>query len=291
MRFNFFVITGCVSAIALISVVAFAQVAPDEAARESSVPGPPQQIAPDLTPSDPDAIAPDISPVEDAPIDVPANPQSEWAPDINLDAQEEADMDTGTLQPKAKPRKILSDVGENVLGTGSWNAPNNRDAAHAKLLSRESRRARAVDPIKRSDLIKLSRIMGALHALRVSCAGREDQTYRSRMATMLDLEAPDSGALRDPLVDAFNSGFQAYGRGTGACPADARTQEASLAKDGYAVARIMSARYRPPPIVVATLPPASQSRQNVQSVSKAATPKASTAAPAERANWNGTVPN
>ena len=291
MRFNFFAITGCVSAIALISVVAFAQVAPDEAPRESSVPGPPQQIAPDPAPSDPDDITPDTPPVEDAPVDVPANPQSEWAPDINLDAQEDADMDTGMLRPKAKPRKILSDVGENVLGTGGWSAPSNHYAAHAKLLSRESRRARAIDPIKRSNLTKLSRIMGALHALRVSCAGREDQTYRSRMATMLDLEAPDNGALRDPLVDAFNSGFQAYGRGAGACPADARAQEASLAKDGYAVARIMSARYRPPPIVVATLPPASRSRQNVQSVIKAVAPKAPEAAPAERANWNGTVPN
>jgi predicted secreted protein len=51
--------------------------------------------------------------------------------------------------------------------------------------------------------------------------------------------------LRDPLVDAFNAGFQSYGQGTASCPTDRSVQEAKLAKDGFRLAKQMAALYRP----------------------------------------------
>ena len=295
-------ITSCVCCLALGSVVALAQSTPPEAAPQ--VKAVEAVTEPISAPTDePQANAPTIAaesaPVEDAPVDVPGGSQSNWAPDINLDAQNQEDQASTTPKRKAKPRKILSDAGENVLGTGSWSQSGGSEAAQTQLLSRANRRERAVDPIKRSELTKLSRVMGALHALRVSCSGRDDQTYRSRMATMLDLEAPDSGALRDPLVDAFNGGFQANGRGASACPSDARVQEASLAKDGYMVARTLSTRYRTVPKAQTALPPATQPRVNVAPIASAPapTPAAAPAASAPqkpkaaRPSWTVSTPN
>ena len=269
MAIRSLVIISCVSAMALGSVVALGQSVPEQ---PSSIVGVP--VSPQAAGSEPTAAAEGAqAPVEDAPIEVPDPAQANWAPDINLDAQNQPDITTTTPARKATPRKVLSDAGENVLGTGGWSQSSTSDATQAQLLSRAGRRERPIDPLKRSDLTKLSRVMGALHALRVSCSGRDDQTYRSRMATMLDLEAPDSGGLRDPLVDAFNGGFQAYGRGASACPSDARVQEASLAKDGYALATTMGTRYRPKAQMAAPLPPANQPRQDA------------------RASWNKSSPD
>jgi uncharacterized protein (TIGR02301 family) len=318
MKTRFAIIMGCVSLLALGSAVALAQSAPQylpvqdlpvEAPVVSTPPEPAAAPAPaqaNSTPPpapNPSASPPsdaEPSPVEDAPVDVPASTQSDWAPDINLDAQTQADAATRTPQRKPKPRKILSDAGENALGTNSWSQSANSEAAEAALLARSTRRERKVDPVKRAELTKLSRIMGALHALRVSCSGRDDQTYRSRMATMLDLEAPDSGELRDPLVDAFNGGFQVYGRGASVCPTDARVQEAALAKEGIVLARTLGARYRPAPKVAAKLPPANQPRVNAvpvasasaarKNVAPAAAPNAGKAVPA-RPTWTNSTSN
>jgi uncharacterized protein (TIGR02301 family) len=274
------IILASVSLLALVSAVAFAQNAAPEAAAVPVAESEPGASAPPPAPASDRVVADDSDPddgskpVEDAPIDVPASARSDWAPDINLDAIAEESSAPASAKPRSKPRKILSDAGENVLGTGSWSSAN----AEAELLSRSQRRARPIDPLKRSDLTKLSRVMGALHALRVSCSGRDDQTYRSRMATLLDLEAPQNAELRDPLVDAFNGGFQAYGRGASTCPTDARVQEASLAKEGFGLARALSTRYRPVPKAVAALPPASQPRQNVAALPKAKEPA--------QASWN-----
>lgn len=144
--------------------------------------------------------------------------------------------------PPRRPRPQLSDAGDppplaGASGTGH---------ADQALIEREQRRDRPVDPAKRAELVGLAHTLGALHALRVSCDGRGDQTWRSRMATLLDLEAPASGTLRDPLVVAFNGGFQAGGRGIATCPQDPRTREASLARQGRQLALQLAARYRPP---------------------------------------------
>jgi uncharacterized protein (TIGR02301 family) len=265
-------IAACASIAALGSVVALAQTAPQEAASEAY--NPPSAASADVaneTLPNTVAAAPATStpePIEDAPVDVPATSQNDWAPDINLDALPKDTSSSNGYVRRVKPRKNLSDAGEDMVGSGSWSQGHASASAQAELLARATRRERPLDPLKRSDLTKLSRIMGALHALRVSCEGRDDQTYRSRMATMLDLEAPGNGDLRDPLVDAFNGGFQAYGRGASVCPTDRRAQEANLAKDGHTLARALSERYRPVPLAAKQLPPASQPRQNGANPSK-----------------------
>jgi uncharacterized protein (TIGR02301 family) len=264
MKSRSHLLLSSIAIVALGSAMAMAQTAPPE---PEPAPAPVAINAPQAAAPPEAAPTPEVSQeggppdsIEDAPVDVEASPRSEWAPDINLDAQNQAtETKVARYGRTVKPRKILSDAGENNLGASSWTSAN----ADAELLSRGQRRARPVDPVKRADLSRLSRVMGSLHALRVSCAGRDDQTYRSRMATLLDLEAPASGDLRDPLVDAFNGGFQTYGRGAGACPANARAQEAALAKDGLAVARKLGSQYRPAPKVAKTLPPANQPRQNI----------------------------
>lgn len=278
---------SAVAIVALGSAMAVAQTAPPEvteapAAAPSSGPQPPGP-APTYGGQEIQA-GNETNDIEDAPVEVEAQPTTDWAPDINLDAIREAreERKIARVPGRAVRRKVLSDAGDGTLETSNW---SNADA-DAQLLSRSQRRARPVDPAKRADLTGLSRVMGALHALRVSCAGRDDQTYRSRMATLLDLEAPPSGDLRDPLVDAFNGGFQTHGRGAGACPADARNQEANLAKDGLALARKLASQYRPAPKVVASvLPPANQPRQNV---AIAPAPPAPPAAPppSKSASWN-----
>ncbi|MEN9856767.1 MAG: hypothetical protein RLZZ157_1893 [Pseudomonadota bacterium] len=231
----------------LWSVVAFAQPNPQEPdqspevtpaiARPEAAPSPPQQ-AQDTAPQAPAAA------VEDAPIDEPPAQPVTWEAAPNYG---QAPAPKPEKQRPKRPRKTLSDSKANNLVLGgdglTWEAGD--DAPQVGAQARQ--RARKLDPAKRSELMRLSRVMGALHALRVSCSGRDDQTYRSRMATLLDLEAPDDNGLRDPLVDAFNGGFQTHGRGTTLCAPDARNQEAALAKEGFKLAQILAARYRPAP--------------------------------------------
>jgi uncharacterized protein (TIGR02301 family) len=143
----------------------------------------------------------------------------------------------------ARRRPQLSDAGSPSPLEGAGNP----SAADQALIAREPRLERDVEPAKRAELTGLARTLGALHALRVSCGGRDDQTWRSRMATLLDLEAPASGTLRDPLVVAFNGGFQAGGRGIATCPTDPRAAEARLARQGRQFALALAARYRPAP--------------------------------------------
>jgi uncharacterized protein (TIGR02301 family) len=201
------------------------------------------------------AVAPDPGPIviESAPADPDFDPAAGMAPEDG--AGFEAGMEAGefveaqdtvtpsTPTPARRPRRALNDAG--ATGAIEWVTPPGATPAEQALIERAQRRERTLDPALRSELTRLSRTLGAMHALRVACAGREDQTWRSRMATLLDLEAPSGGAIRDPLVDAFNSGFQARSRGAGPCPADARAQEAALARDGRLVALGLAARYRP----------------------------------------------
>jgi uncharacterized protein (TIGR02301 family) len=144
-----------------------------------------------------------------------------------------------------RPRRALSDAGASAAV--EWVAPRGGGAAEQALIDRAQRRERTVSPQMRGQLVQLSRTLGALHALRVACAGRDDQTWRSRMATLLDLEAPSGGSLRDPLVDGFNAGFQTHGRGAGPCAETARAQEAALSREGRVVALALAAHYRPAP--------------------------------------------
>lgn len=196
------------------------------------------------------------APIEDGPVDIPQDAPMEWTPE----ASPEPAAEVPYRPARQKARKVLRDVEGLNADYSAYGDP----AAEAQgAVADNQRRARAIDPIKRANLTRLARVLGSLHALRVSCSGREDQTYRSRMATLLDLEAPDNSALRDPLVDSFNAGFQAFGQGTATCPADRSAQEARLAKDGFGLAKQMAALYRP-----AAAPSADQTKQPDSKLSK-----------------------
>jgi len=181
---------------------------------------------------------------EDAPIDIPQEAPQDFVPDAGSTSSADMAADAPYQPMRQKTRKALRDV-DNQSGSEVDYGDGGARAPEQALAVDNQRRARAIDPAKRNTLSRLARVLGSLHALRVSCSGREDQTYRSRMSTLLDLEAPDASALRDPLVDAFNAGFQAYGQGSASCPSDRNAQEAKLAKDGFRLAKQMAASYRP----------------------------------------------
>jgi uncharacterized protein (TIGR02301 family) len=219
------------------------QVPPAEAFQPASAPpeDAPAEVAPDGTAGAGDwAAGPDET-------SAGAEPEVMWELDRPLPG-----YDAPATPARRRPQ--LSDAGSPSPLEGA----SNQAAANQALLAREPRLQREIEPAKRAELTGLARTLGALHALRVSCGGRDDQTWRSRMATLLDLEAPASGTLRDPLVIAFNGGFQASGRGVATCPADPRAAEARLARQGRQFALALAARYRPPPAPAAAGPQGAQ---------------------------------
>jgi uncharacterized protein (TIGR02301 family) len=222
--------------------------APPEAVIIPALPGPvpqPPQAAASAEPVYSDA------PAEDAAVELPEDASVAWtASDVPVS---EAAAPGAISQPAprrtGRPRIALSDAGGSA-----WDD----SAADRALIEREPRRERELDPVKRSKLTELSRLLGRMHALRVSCGSRDDQTWRSRMATLLDLEAPSGGNLRDPLVEAFNAGFQTGGRGTASCPPDQRAAEGALAAQGRRLALALAADYRAPAQVTAPAAAAAQ---------------------------------
>jgi uncharacterized protein (TIGR02301 family) len=178
-----------------------------------------------------------VTVVEDAPVEIPQDMPMDWSPDPNQDV---GVADAPRRVPQERRKTLRNVEGLESEDDGFANRATERET----VMSDNPRRARPINPEKHADLTRLARLLGSLHALRVSCTGREDQTYRSRMSTLLDLEAPEASALRDPLVDSFNAGFQAYGQGSATCPTDHSAQEAKLAKDGFRLAKQMAALYR-----------------------------------------------
>ncbi len=186
---------------------------------------------------------------------LPANPEAVTAPQQNQTNNEVAAPDVQIpdefapdLPPEDTPptpqvkKQTLKDAGYDGTYDGEvyWqNSPEDQ-----QIIAATPHRKREIEPAKKTKLMELSRIMGALHALRVSCMGAGDQTYRSKMATMLDLEAPSAEYIRDPLIVAFNSGFESLGQGQNPCPSDKDTREASYAKQGRAIALQMAQIYR-----------------------------------------------
>lgn len=135
---------------------------------------------------------------------------------------------------------ILEDAGHNqdIAPSVFGNSDDRR------IINSTLHRKREMDPAKQAELTELSRILGGLHALRSACNGPADQTYRSKMTSMLDLEAPDSSQFREPLIVAFNFGFRENGGADGQCAEDKNAaKEAALAKIGRKFALKMAARY------------------------------------------------
>jgi|GEM_PF-1634033 len=178
---------------------------------------------------------------------IPADDQ--FTPEPDLPPNEPLPSETIGEQKTVK-RRTLQDVGTTDY-IETWTEPEEQNQA---IIAQTVHRRREIDPAKLSNLTELSRIFGSLHALRVSCVGQQDQTFRSKMATMLEMEAPVANYIRDPLIIAFNSGFAAGGRGEQSCPRDKESREANLARTGRNISLAMVRFYSPPIAPAANAP-------------------------------------
>jgi uncharacterized protein (TIGR02301 family) len=99
--------------------------------------------------------------------------------------------------------------------------------------------ATAAPPVRtaeqRQTLIDLAFVLGEAHALHRVCAGPTDDTWRGRMAKLIETEAP-AEALKAKLSDSFNAGFTAKDAQAKDCASAAPT-EALVAKRGAELAR------------------------------------------------------
>jgi uncharacterized protein (TIGR02301 family) len=95
------------------------------------------------------------------------------------------------------------------------------------------------------DAADLARVLGAAHAIRVRCNGRDDQYWRRYMADMLAYEAPESGNLRSSLVREFNESFSDTSEDYLVCDPVAVAAESRFAEDGQKIATRLATHYFP----------------------------------------------
>ena len=88
--------------------------------------------------------------------------------------------------------------------------------------------------IQKDTLLDLAEVLGEAHALRQACAP-DDQTWRSRMQRLIEVEAPDQ-AFEHQLAARFNTGFADAKAAHPGCDADTREAEAEAAGRGRRLA-------------------------------------------------------
>lgn len=91
-------------------------------------------------------------------------------------------------------------------------------------------------------LLELAEIMGSLAYLRTLCAGKEAQTWRERMAALIEAEGR-TPASRERLTGAFNRGFRAYAPTHRTCTEGSEEAAARLATEGQKLSRALAGRY------------------------------------------------
>lgn len=99
--------------------------------------------------------------------------------------------------------------------------------------------ALAGSPVRTADqrqtLADLAYALGQAHALHRVCAGPADDTWRGRMAKLLEVEAP-AEVLKAQLTESFNAGYSAEDGRAKDCKAAAGL-EADVARRGRDLAR------------------------------------------------------
>jgi uncharacterized protein (TIGR02301 family) len=120
-------------------------------------------------------------------------------------------------------------------------AASSFDAPPPAAISRPRRAPAPMEPARRAEITKLTRVMAGLHALRVLCKGPDDQLWRERMSTLLDLETKGQPELRESFVSVFNSGYEAEQSKRVSCPSNANQVEAGLAREGRRLALALAA--------------------------------------------------
>lgn len=94
-----------------------------------------------------------------------------------------------------------------------------------------------VAPLTRSpdylrEVIQLAGILGGAHGIRSVCSNETDGFWRTRMISMLALEAPDPGPLRRSMVEAFNRAWEFETARHPDCTQDALAAETAYAAQG-----------------------------------------------------------
>lgn len=95
------------------------------------------------------------------------------------------------------------------------------------------------------DAVRLAGVLGSAHGVRFICNGEGDQYWRRHMIELLTLEAPDRGALRSAMVDAFNDSFSRARQRYAICDQNTVAAEARFADEGRDLADELAAYYFP----------------------------------------------
>lgn len=88
----------------------------------------------------------------------------------------------------------------------------------------------------------LASTLGEAHAIRTLCNGDSDQTWRTYMMNLLDLEAP-SNPRRSTLTSAFNKGYRTQSSKRSSCTPDLVQEEARIAARGRQLAESVVQTY------------------------------------------------
>lgn len=99
-------------------------------------------------------------------------------------------------------------------------------------------------PEDRQVLTDLAFNLGQAHALRQTCLGETDQTWRMRMLQLSEQEAADA-AFDAQLKSRFNAGFAVARAEQPACSGSARSALAQVAAKAQALAAKLASAVRP----------------------------------------------
>ena len=86
-------------------------------------------------------------------------------------------------------------------------------------------------PERLQSVVDLAYVLGEAHAFHRACAGAEDDTWRSRMSRLIQVEDPDP-RHRDRLMASFNAGFVAGGAAFPTCVPATEQAERKVAEEG-----------------------------------------------------------
>lgn len=95
------------------------------------------------------------------------------------------------------------------------------------------------------DTVRLAGVLGSAHGSRFVCNGEGDQYWRAHMIELLTLEAPNRGALRSSMVEAFNTSFSEAQRRFPFCDQNTVEAEKRYAAEGRDLADRLAAYYFP----------------------------------------------
>jgi uncharacterized protein (TIGR02301 family) len=91
-------------------------------------------------------------------------------------------------------------------------------------------------------LVDLAETLGEAHAIRSLC-NDEDQTWRTYMFSMLNMEGPTGSPRRAALTSAFNRGFRSQSSRSSSCTPDMPQLEAQIAARGRVLAESVAKSY------------------------------------------------